>query len=165
MRDGRRTAYRLAVGVGALALSSMLLATAPPAWGSTTTTKPKAAAKKPPPKKGPTVIFQQTGTGTSTTATFTAPNAGWNLKWNYNCAASAIPDGNGGTIPDSGTGDFFVEVAQAPGKGTMASLEDQPVNQGPGAGASGTEHYHYGGGGVYLKIDSECAWTVVATTA
>ena len=58
-----------------------------------------------------------------------------------------------------GCGNFIVEVQQAPGKGTMAALEDQPVNQ-LGSGGSGTEHYHYGGGGVYLSINSECSWSV-----
>ena len=47
----------------------------------------------------------------------------------------------------------------------MAALEDQGMTQGPAAGLRGTEHYHYGGEGVYLEIKSECAWTVVATTA
>ena len=53
MSDERKTAHLLAVG--ALALSSVLLVTAAPAWGSSTTsTKPKvtkAAPKKPAPKK------------------------------------------------------------------------------------------------------------------
>ena len=109
----------------------------------TTTTVHHTTTTKAPAKP----IFQQSGSGTATTRTFTAPNSGWELQWAYNCS-------NFGT-----EGNFAVLIQQAPGKGVMASLEDQGVNQ-LGTQGSGTEHYHYGGGGVYLTIDSECSWSV-----
>jgi hypothetical protein len=103
----------------------------------------------PGSSKASTVLLTQSATGEATTTTFTAP-ANWNLKWSYNCSSQP-----------SSKGLFVVAVKQNPNSGTMAQLEDVPVDQG-GTSGSGVQHYHYGGGGVYLTVDSTCSWTITA---
>jgi hypothetical protein len=99
-----------------------------------------------------TVLLTRSGSGTASTGTFTAPT-NWNLQWSYDCSSFL-----------GGKGNFIVTVEQNPHSGTMAQLQDTPINQ-LGTSGSGTEHYHYGGGGVYLSVDSECTWTVTAAAA
>ena len=114
--------------------------------------KKTASTGGSPSAKAGTVLLTQSGSGTASTVTFTAPT-NWDLKWSYNCASFA-----------GGKGNFIVTIEQNPHSGTMAAVEDTPINQ-LGNGGSGTEHYHYGGGGVYLSINSECSWTVSAAAA
>jgi hypothetical protein len=136
----------------AAAVLAITLGMATPAIASTTTTKPKpkvVVKKKPAKKPAPKVLFQQAGSGTASSQNFTAPT-NWNVTWTYDCSAFGSE------------GNFQVLVSQA-GTGSMASLEDTPVNQ-LGPKGSGVQHYHYGGK-LYLEMNSECTWTVVATAA
>jgi hypothetical protein len=111
---------------------------------STSTTAPTTTV---PP--APVVLYQQAGSGTSSTTNFTAPT-NWNIEWSYNCATAG------------GQGNFIVSVTQA-GTGIAASTEDTAINQ-LGASGSGVQHYHYGGK-LYLTINSECSWTIKAVAA
>ena len=104
----------------------------------TTTTMPPTTTTTTSP-----VLFTQTGTGTQSTSTFNAPT-NWNLAYTYNCA-------------NFGSGQGIFQVYVMPD-----SLLLLPVNQ-LGASGSGTEHYHSGGSGIYLEVNSECSWTITAT--
>lgn len=111
-------------------------------------------AKSTPPTTAkpatPQTIFQQSGSGTATTASFHTPDE-WQLHWNYDCSSQL-----------GGQGNFIVHIEQPPGKvGEGVTFNDQGVNQ-LGAGTSGVESYHYGGT-MYLSINSECNWSVQVT--
>jgi len=95
------------------------------------------------------VLYQQSGSGTASTANFTAPT-NWNIEWTYNCASFGYK------------GNFAVSISQA-GTGSMASLGDVPINQ-LGMSGSGVQHYHYGGK-LYLAVNSECDWTLKVVSA
>lgn len=97
----------------------------------------------------PTVLYQQNGSGSASSPNFTAPT-NWNIEWTYNCSALGS------------SGNFMVTVSQA-GTGSLASLEDLPINQ-LGTSGSGVQHYHYGGK-LYLAVNSECSWTIKAVGA
>jgi hypothetical protein len=88
------------------------------------------------------VLYSQTGTGTTTTRRFNAPD-NWDLTWAYNCS-------NFGN-----SGNFQVYITGAD--------QDTGVNQ-LGPGGQGVEHYHQGGS-IYLEVNSECAWQIRATVA
>lgn len=133
--------------VGTVGLVNVVVVTSPAS--ATATKHHETKAKR---KATNSTLLTQSGSGTASTATFTAPT-NWNLAWSYSCSTFA-----------GGEGNFVVTVSQNPHSGTMASLEDQPLDE-LGTGSSGVEHYHYGGGGVYLAIDSECSWTVTASKA
>lgn len=98
-----------------------------------------ATATATPTPAGP--IFQQTGSGGTTTAPFQAPST-WTLNWTYDCAAFGSQ------------GNFQVYVFQ----GSSLDFSDNGPNQ---LGASGTGSTHfYSGGNLHLEINSECDWTV-----
>jgi hypothetical protein len=103
------------------------------------------------PNQVPAPIFTQSGSGTAQTSTFRVPS-NWDLSWHYDCS-------NFGT-----TGNFLVQIFDYYGNNSTLDLDNQGVNQ---LGQSGTsvEHYHSGRNTKFLKIDSECAWTVSVTTA
>jgi hypothetical protein len=119
---------------------------------STTVVSPPSHLPANTPSAAGTVLLTRAGSGSASTGTFTAPT-NWDLKWTYNCSSIY-----------GGSGNFIVSVEQNPNSGTMAAAEDIPVNQ-IGTSGSGTEHYHYGGGGVYLTVNSLCTWTVTAVAA
>jgi hypothetical protein len=98
------------------------------------------------------VLLTQSGSGTASTVTFTAPT-NWDLAWTYDCSSVF-----------GAKGSLTVFVEQNPNSGTMAAMEDASVIQ-LGTGGAGTQHYHYGGGGVYFSVFSECTWTIKATAA
>jgi hypothetical protein len=125
------------------ASTSTTAATATTAGSSRTTTPATTTTA------ASSVLFQQTGSGTASTPNFTTPT-NWDIDWSYNCS-------NFGT-----QGNFAVTVEQA-GTGTMASIEDLPINQ-LGESGSGVQSYHYGGK-LYLSVDSECDWTIKAVRA
>jgi hypothetical protein len=103
------------------------------------------------PKQAAGPIFTQAGTGTAQTATFKVPN-NWDFAWHYDCS-------NFGT-----SGNFSVQIYDYYGNNSQLDLDNQGVNQLGPSGTS-TEHYHSGGNTKFLKIDSECAWTVTVTAA
>ena len=84
-------------------------------------------------------VLDISGSGTHSTEIFSV-NDEWELDWSYDCSDY----GN--------TGNFIVSIEGAD--------SDLSVNQ-LGSGDSGTENYHQGGN-IYLKIISECKWTVRA---
>jgi hypothetical protein len=108
-----------------------------PTTSTTTTTMP------------PGPIFTQSGTGISSTATFTVPSE-WNLVWHYDCSGFS-----------TGTGNFIVNITNSDGTDDIASAG---VNQ-LGAGGDGTEHYHADPGSKFFKVNSECAWTISVVRA
>lgn len=125
---------------------------APPVTAAPTTKAPSTtkAPATTTTKAPPAVVFQQAASGTATTDTFGVHDE-WQLAWTYDCSASGS------------TGNFIVSIAQPPGKeGINVLANDQGVNQ-LGANGSGVEHYHYGGT-IYLKVISECKWTVKVTS-
>jgi hypothetical protein len=93
--------------------------------------KKTASTGDSPSAKAGTALLTQSGSGTASSGTFTAPT-NWELKWSYNCSSFAGDNGN-----------FIVTLEQNPHSGTTVAVEDTPVNQ-VGAGGSGTDHYHYG---------------------
>ena len=90
----------------------------------------------------PQVLLDIAGSGTKTTAKFTAASD-WDLNWNYDCSSFGYK------------GNFQVFVYN--GDGSL-SFSNAGVNQ---LGMSGTdvEHYH-SGGTFYLVVNSECKWKV-----
>jgi hypothetical protein len=130
---------------------------------STTSTGAPAATPTAPPTAPPATvpagpIFTQTGSGTATTASFKVPNS-WDMAWTYDCANFGL------------SGNFIVQIYDLTGSagGTAASggnldFDNQGVNQ-LGANGSGVEHYHSGGNTKYLKISSECNWSLTITKA
>jgi hypothetical protein len=131
---------------------------------STASTGAPAATPTAPPTAAPVTvpagpIFTQTGSGTATTASFKVPNS-WDMAWSYDCANFY-----------GGSGNFIVSIYDLTGSagGTASSggsldFDNQGLNQ-LGANGSGVEHYHSGGNTKYLKIISECNWTVTVTKA
>jgi|GEM_PF-5640570 len=113
---------------------------------ASTTTPPASSTTSAPP--APTSLLDVSGSGSKSTQTFTAP-ANWNLNWSYDCSKFL-----------GGTGNFQVYIYNADG-----TLNDATgVNQ-LGASGSDTEYYHNAAGSLYLVVNSECSWTVVATAA
>jgi hypothetical protein len=110
----------------------------------TPTTRPTAATTV---AAGPKVVYTLAGSGQGSTPTFGVANE-WQVAWTYDCTAYG------------GQGNFIVDVSQPPGKvGIEVAANDQPVNQ-LGAGASGVQHYHYGGtvflsGRLGVRLDAE----------
>jgi Protein of unknown function (DUF2510) len=130
---------------------------------TTTSTGAPAATPTAPPTAPPATvpagpIFTQTGSGTATTASFKVPNS-WDMAWTYDCA-------NFGT-----SGNFVVSIYDLTGSaggteesGGSVDFDNQGVNQ-LGANGSGVEHFHSGGNTKYLKVISECNWTLTVTKA
>jgi hypothetical protein len=107
--------------------------------------------KAPPTTKAPAgPIFTQSGSGTATTSSFKVPSS-WDLGWSYDC-----------TQTFGGQGNFAVDIWDDYGQKSQTDFDNQGVNQ-LGANGSGTEHYHSGGNTKFLKILSECPWTVTVT--
>lgn len=109
------------------------------------------AAKKPkaqPTSKAPTTILPALqGNGQGNTAPFNAPSH-WKLTYTYNCSAFGQ------------AGNFAVMFVPA---GPNA-LPDPIVNE-LSTGATKTVDEYSSGKGAHLEIDSECSWTVSATSA
>jgi len=68
----------------------------------------------------------------------------WNLQWHYDCAQFGS------------TGNFIVNVTSSDGSDDISAAG---VNE-LGPGGDGIEHYHADPGSKFLKVNSECAWTV-----
>jgi hypothetical protein len=90
----------------------------------------------------PQTLLSQQGSGTASTASFSAPK-NWDLAWSSDCSGFGS------------SGNFEVDV--------QGNLGPVGVNQ-MGTSGSGTEYYHQGGS-YYLEVDSECSWQVTARTA
>lgn len=101
------------------------------------------------------VLYSLSGSGTETTRNFTTPDSGWKLDYSWNCS-------NFSSTPTIEADGILSIIVSQNGTGSMAALEDGPVSKS-GASGSGTTNYHYGGK-LYLKIDSECTWTVKAVS-
>jgi hypothetical protein len=103
------------------------------------------AAQQAPPAQAataPQVLLDLTGSGSKTTAKFTAAHD-WDLNWSYDCSNFGYQ------------GNFQVFVYS--GDGSM-SLGNAGVNQLGNSGAD-VEHYH-SGGTFYLVVNSECKWKI-----
>jgi hypothetical protein len=102
-----------------------------------------AAVESPSPIASPQVLLDVTGSGIKTTQKFTAA-ADWDLEWSYDCTSTGS------------TGNFIVTVFD--GDGSLS--QNAGVNE-LDKGGSGVEHFHVGGS-LYLEMNSECSWHVVA---
>ncbi len=125
--------------------------TAAPAASTAATTATTVAPAGP--------IFTQTGSGTATTASFKVPNQ-WNFTWSYDCTASSIGTGNFITANYDLTGSLGGNASS----GGSLDIDNQGVNQ-VGPKGAGVEHYHSGGNTKYVKVISECPWTITVTKA
>jgi hypothetical protein len=100
-------------------------------------------------KPAGTVLLSLKGSGTKTTKKFSAAGD-WDLRWSYDCSGFGTK------------GNFIVQPQAADALSEVAMLT--PVNQ-LGDKGSGVEHYHAGGNGIWLEINSECSWSVKAVAA
>jgi hypothetical protein len=94
-------------------------------------------------------VMVRSGTGNATTPTFTVP-AGWELGYSYRC----------GSVPGH-VGNFIVVALRTPGDGALTILWDRPVRT-LGSSGHGMRTYRDGGSGVFLEVNTDCSWTVVA---
>ena len=97
-------------------------------------------------------IFTQTGSGSAQTGVFKVPSD-WDLAWSYDCSNFF-----------GGSGNFVVSIYDYYGQNSQLDLDNQGVNQLGKSGTS-TDHFHSGGNKKFLKINSECNWTVTVTKA
>jgi len=102
-----------------------------------------AACGAPSEASHESVLLQTSGSGTETTATFTATGA-WSIAWSFDCGA-----GSGGS--------FFVDVYNA--------SDRTPDFKNRGIVAEGEQHAadtsHFANPGTfYLQITTRCAWTI-----
>jgi hypothetical protein len=116
---------------------------APDNGGPAATSKSQAASKP-----AGTVLLKVAGSGTKSTKRFSAAGD-WDLAWTYDCQA----------FGQQGNFQVFVESDD-----TLTGAALTPVNQ-LGNGDQGVEHYHQGGSGLWLTVNSECVWAVVVTVA
>jgi hypothetical protein len=108
-------------------------------------TTPAAGATPSKAPAAPQTLLDISGSGTKSTQTFAA-HGNWDMTWTYDCTSFGA------------NGNFIVEVYN---QDNTLNFDNQGVNQLGAKGAS-VEHYH-AGGTFYLKIDSECNWTVKIT--
>lgn len=102
-------------------------------------TTPAAASK--------TVVLQMSGSGIKTSKTFTVNSTDYSVAYTYDCS-------NFGT-----SGNFIADVQQSGN-----DLFDDSVANTIGDKGGDTTYLHDGpGSGVYISINSECAWTVTVT--
>jgi hypothetical protein len=96
----------------------------------------------------PASIFDAAGSGSSTTAAFRLPDQ-WSLRWSFDCSRSI-----------AGPGIFSVEVVAT----SSRPRHDAGIPRLLRFGTSGygIERYARGGHRAFLRIASECAWTVRA---
>jgi hypothetical protein len=99
-----------------------------------------AAATAEAAQEAAAIAFVDSGSGIHSTEVFHV-NGSWELQWSYDCSGFSSDGGNFAVMIDG-------------------DVQDVLVNQ-LGTGDSGTEYVHEGGN-VYLKINSECDWTVKA---
>ncbi len=117
-------------------------AATPPAASIGPTPAPTAVptpAPTPAPPAAPVVLLDMTGNGIKTSPRFVAPSD-WTIEYSYNCTSFGF-NGNFAIMVE---GDTFDVAANALG------MKGQDV---------ANEH---SGGNVYLSINSECTWHVVA---
>jgi hypothetical protein len=98
--------------------------------------------------KPPVSIFDAAGSGSSTTAPFRLPDQ-WSLRWSFDCSRSI-----------AGPGIFSVEVVAT----SSRPRHDPQIPRLLRFATSGfgIERYARGGHRAFLRIASECAWTVKA---
>jgi hypothetical protein len=101
-------------------------------------------------KKKTVPVFQQTGAGTATTGSFKVPST-WDMVWSYDCSRTF-----------GGQGNFIVEIYDDYGQKSTVDFDNQGINQ-LGAKGTGIEHYHSGGNKKFLKVVSECPWSLLVT--
>jgi len=101
-------------------------------------------------------IAKQSGSGSATIATFNVPN-NWDLAWSYDCSKLGTSGNFAITNYD------YNGAITGNGNGGAVDLDNQGINQHGNSG-QGTEHYH-SGGNKYIKVISECAWTLTVTRA
>lgn len=115
--------------------------TATPAPTPTPTAKPKPAPAAPR-----VILAPMSGNGTANTGTFSAPNH-WKLVYSYDCS-SLGSSGNFQVFLYKGD-DLVNILANELGDGVTNKSVDQ----------------YTGGSGLHLEVNSECSWTIGATTA
>lgn len=124
------------------------VAKAPSPSSSPAATK-KAPAPTPKPKPTPkvpvTILAPQSGNGQANTAPFTAP-AHWKLTYTYDCSSFGY------------SGNFQVYLY----KGSV--MVDILANE-LGSGGTKTVDEYDSGSNLHMQINSECNWTVSATSA
>ena len=108
------------------------------------TGQPAAGARS----NGPLVAFDGTGTGSSRTSTFRLPEP-WSLHWSFDCSSSLV-----------GPGLFSVEVEVA-GSPPTHDLGIPRLVRFATSG-SGIDRYSSGDYRAFLRIASQCSWTVRA---
>jgi hypothetical protein len=116
--------------------------------GSAAPAQSSAAAgdKTPAAAATPKVLLNIAGTGTKTTQTFAA-HSNWDMAWSYDCSSFGAQ------------GNFIVSVYNS--SDNTPNFDNQGVNQLGKKGAD-VDHYH-SGGSFYLKVISECKWTINVT--
>jgi hypothetical protein len=104
--------------------------------------------RAPAPRK---VLLDQSGVGSSLTASFAAPRT-WDLKWSFDCAGS----------PDH----IFSAQVYLVGAKSQPDVPnyDVPRLAVSGVRGSGVQHYDARAGNSYLWIVSQCNWSVHAVT-
>jgi hypothetical protein len=129
----------IVIGVSGSGSSPSASVPAPAETGSSV-----AAPAQPAPAQasGPQSLLKISGSGTKSTAKFTAAGD-WDINWSYDCS-------NFGT-----QGNFIVTIFN--GDGSM-SFSNTGVNQLGRSGAD-VDHYH-NGGTFYLSVNSECKWKI-----
>ena len=97
--------------------------------------------------KGP---YDFSGDGSARTPAFRLPDP-WSLNWSFDCSAS---------VP--GPGVFSVQVVAVDGHATRLDLRFPRLLRYDTVG-SGIERYDHGGTRAFLRIASQCSWTLSVT--
>jgi hypothetical protein len=87
------------------------------------------------------------------------PNS-WDFTWSYDC--SNFPGGTGNFLTTNY--DLTGSAGGTAASGGNIDFDNQGVNQ-LGKLGNGVEHYHSGGNTKYIKVVSECNWTITVTKA
>ena len=99
--------------------------------------------------RDPAVVLDVAGSGSRRTPRFRLPDQ-WTLKWSFDCVSST-----------SGPGVFSVEVVRA---GSPPEYDPQiPRLVRFDTAGSGLERYDRGGYRAFLRVASQCRWTLKAT--
>ena len=112
----------------------------------TPTAKPATPTPAPPtPPPGPQIMMQQQGSGIANSTEFNAPSH-WKLSYSYDCSNFGF------------NGNFQVFLYQ--GSRPVGILANDL-----GKGESKSTDVYQGGDHLHLQMNSECSWSVKATTA
>ncbi len=115
----------------------------PPATTTTTTAPPPPTAPPPTTAPGPVTVFSASGSGSKNTQVFNTPSE-WQLQYTFDCSAFG-PEGN-----------FIVDAE--PASGGYDPRAPRVNDFGPGK--SDVTYAHNDAGAKFLRINSECDWSV-----